>query len=114
MILDEIIKEAGEEKCEDRVLAWASIKKLQCKEEFGKEDKKGGQLGSRRPQEKDMLYLPLGIPPAPQHRGHAEHSREASKSNSSQSTVTRMQRGASLTRYSSKGGEGSSGGLTGE
>ena len=54
MILDEIIKEAGEEKCEDRVLAWASIKKLQCKEEFGKEDKKGGQLGSRRPQEKDM------------------------------------------------------------
>ena len=55
MILDEIIKEAGEEKCEDRVLAWASIKKLQCKEEFGKEDKKGGQLGSRRPQEKDIL-----------------------------------------------------------
>jgi len=41
MILDEIIKEAGEEKCEDRVLAWASIKKLQCKEEFGRMIQKG-------------------------------------------------------------------------
>ena len=53
MILDEIIKEAGEEKCEDspglgqylEVAAWAGT---------WEGGQKGGQLGSRRPQEKDM------------------------------------------------------------